>query len=113
MTKQNSKENQANHQRRWQAHLDAMVKSGLSRSEYCRQQNLSYHAMTYWQRKLSRPSNRTNLVPVTLPTAFIQHGGQHNEAELRIILPGNLSIAVGDNFSPITLSRVLTVVENR
>ena len=113
MTKQTREENQANHQRRWQAHVDAVAKSGLSRAEYCRQQNLSYHALTYWQRKLSRPGHTTNLVPVTLPTAFIRHGGQHNEAELRIILPGKMSIAVGDDFSPITLSRLLTVLENR
>jgi len=113
MTKQTRKENQANQQRHWQAHVDAVAKSGLSRAEYCRQQNLSYHAMTYWQRKLSRPSNRTNLVPVTLPTAFIRHGDQHNQAELRIILPGNMSVAVGDNFFPTTLNRLLTVLENR
>ena len=31
----------------WQRHVRAQQESGLSRAEYCRQQNLSYHALTY------------------------------------------------------------------
>ncbi len=46
MTKRISGENQAKHQRRWQAHVNALEKSGLNRTEYCKQHNLSYHALT-------------------------------------------------------------------
>ncbi|MDX2513391.1 MAG: hypothetical protein QNK25_15195 [Desulfobacterales bacterium] len=114
MTKRISEENQTNHPRRWQAHIDSLGESGLSRAEYCRQHNLSYHALNYWQRKLSRPSTKkTTLVPVTLPTALMRNGGQHNQAELQILLPGKISVSVGDNFSPVTLDRLLTVLENR
>ena len=114
MTKRISGENQANHQRRWQAHVNAAEKSGLSRAEYCRRYNLSYHTMTYWKRKLSRSNNRqATLVPVTLPAALMRNGGQHNQAELQIILPGKLSVAVGNNFSPDTLNKLLTVLEKR
>lgn len=114
MTKRISGENQAKRQRRWQAHVNALEKSGLNRTEYCSQHNLSYHALTYWKRKLSRPSsNKTTLVPVTLPVALMRNGGQHNQAELQIILSEKVSVAVGNNFSPATLSRLLTVLENR
>ena len=113
MIKRISGENQAKHRRRWQAHVNALAKSGLSRAEYCRQHNLSYHAMNYWQRKLSRSNNRQALVPVTLPAALMRNEGQHNQTELQIILQGKMSVAVGDNFSPATLSRLLTVLENQ
>jgi len=113
MTKRISGENQAKHQRRWQAHVNALEKSGLNRTEYCKQHNLSYHALTYWKQKLSRPSNKTTLVPVTLSAALIRNSEQHNQAELQIILPGKMSVAVGNNFSPTTLSRLLTVLETR
>jgi len=114
MTKRISGENQVRHRRRWQAHVNALAKSGLSRAEYCRQHNLSYHALTYWKQKLSRPSsNKTTLVPVTLSAALIRNSEQHNQAELQIILPGKMSVAVGNNFSPTTLSRLLTVLETR
>ena len=114
MTKRISGENQVRHRRRWQAHVNALAKSGLSRAEYCRRYNLSYHTMTYWQRKLAKSNGgKTTLVPVTLPTALLRNGGQHNHAELKVLLPGKMSVAVGDNFSPATLNRLLTVLENR
>ena len=114
MTNRISEDNQARHQRRWQAHVNAAEKSGLSRAEYCRQYNLSYHTMTYWKRKFSRSNNcHATLVPVTLPSALMRNGGQHNQPELQIILPGKMSVAVGDNFSPATLSRLLTMLETR
>ncbi len=36
----------------WKAHAEAQRQSGLSRAEYCRRHNLSYHALTYWVKKL-------------------------------------------------------------
>ena len=113
MTKRISGDNQSGHRRRWQAHVNAVAKSGLSRAEYCRRHTLSYHALSYWQRKLSRSSSKATLVPVTLPTELIRNGGQHDRAELQIILPGKMSVFVGDNFSQDTLGRLLTVLENR
>ena len=115
MSKGIETDHQASQQRRWQAHVNAAEKSGLSRAEYCRRNNLSYHAMAYWKRKLSRSNNRhqATLVPVTLPAALMRNGDQHEQAELRILLPGRMSISVGDNFSPATLMRLLTVLENR
>ena len=113
MTKRIREDHQASHQRRWQAHVNAAEKSGLSRAEYCRRYNLSYHAMTYWKRKLVRSNSRkASLVPVILPAALIRNGWQ-SQAELQIILPGKMSVSVGDNFSPATLNRLLTVLENR
>ena len=114
MTERTSKNHQTSHQQRWEAHVNAVEESGLSRAEYCRRYNLSYHAMTYWQRKLFRPNScKATLIPVTLPAALMQNGREHNHSELQIILPGRMSVSVGDNFSPVTLNRLLTVLENR
>lgn len=114
MTQTICRDSQAGHHRRWQAHVTALAQSGLSRAEYCRQHDLSYHALTYWQRKLSRSrSNTTSLVPVTLETMPAKKAVQAGRADLHIVLPGNMSIAVGDNFSTTTLSRLLTVLEGR
>ena len=114
MTKRIGEDKQKSHQRRWQAHVKAIAQSGLSRAEYCRRHNLSYHALAYWQRKFSQPtSTTTTLVPITLQTDAGQKARQHDQAELQINLPGKMSIAVGDNFSPATLNRLLTVLEHR
>jgi len=114
MTQQISRDRQTGHHRRWQAHVNALAQSGLSRAEYCRQHGLSYHALTYWQRKLSRRrSNTTTLVPVSLEATAVRNAVQAGQTDLQIILPGKMSISVGDNFSPTTLSRLLTVLEGR
>ncbi len=99
----------------WEAHVKAFTKSGLSRAEYCRQHNLSYHAMIYWQRKLSiKPKRKeTTLVPITIGHNMEQHSGQSDNAALKIVLPNQFSIEVGDNFSPLTLSRLLATLERR
>ena len=110
MTKPISKD-QVRNRRRWQAHLNAVEKSGLSRAEYCRRHNLSYHAMGYWQKRLSKESSRQKFVPVKM--ALIRNEDHQDETGLRIILPGELSVSVGNNFSPATLDRLLTVLENR
>ena len=81
--------------------------------QYCKRNNLSYHTINYWYRNLSHLSRPQSFIPVNLPPALIRNGGKHNETDLHIILPGKMSVAVGDNFSPETLSRLLTVLENR
>ena len=53
MTRQNIQEDRQRSRRHWQAHISAQRKSGLSRAAYCKEHNLSYHAATYWNRKLS------------------------------------------------------------
>jgi len=110
MTKPISKD-QAGNRRRWQAHLNAAEKSGLSRAEYCRRHGLSYHAMCYWHKRLSRKSSQQKFVPVKM--ALIRNEDRQDETGLRVILPGKLSVSVGNNFSPATLDRLLTVLENR
>lgn len=110
----NNRQNQTGETKKWQAHFAAQAKSGLSRPEYCRRQQISYHAFGYWRRKLSKSAgNNISLVPITLqaePSRFIDFGGA---ADLTLVLPGSMSIAVGDNFSGTTLTRLLNVLAAR
>jgi hypothetical protein len=100
-------------QRHWNAHVKVFEKSGLSRAEYCRQNKLSYHAMTYWCRRISRKKeSQSNLVPV--PFHYLQNQQvQPIREPLRLILPKEMSIEIGDNFSEHTLTKLLAVLEQR
>ena len=118
MNNQDSTRNQHGQQRRWAAHVTALRNSGLSRAEYCRRQNLSYHALTYWYRKLAgQGTSATTLVPISLKREPSVGGdakrNQVRGSELAIMLPGNVTVAVGDHFSPTTLHRLLTVLGYR
>lgn len=107
---QQSNNSSTGHRRRMNCHVKALAQSGLSRAEYCRQHNLSYHAMIYWQKKLSKAiRGTTTLVPITIGS---NRRSQHR-AEMKINLPGGLSVEVGDNFSPKALSCLLTTLGSR
>ncbi len=114
MTTQSNKQKQTGEPKKWQAHFAAQARSGLSRSEYCRRQEISYHAFGYWRRKLSKTGfNSVALVPITIqpePRRVINYGCA---ADLTLVLPGNMSIAVGDNFSGTTLNSLLNLLEAR
>ncbi len=108
MTKRAIRNKPSSSQRHWQAHVRALQRSGLSRAEYCRHHDLSYRALGYWQRKLSRPRG-----PTLVPVAIGDRPGASGRAALRIVLPGRLAVEVGDNFSPATLTRLLATLEGR
>ncbi len=112
-TRQNQSNNTLRH---WKVHVGALKQSGLNRAEYCRQHKLSYHTLTYWQRKLSRTqttSNETTLVPVPFKAIFNQHSVEPARAALKIILSDKIAIEVGENFSSATLVRLLATLEHR
>lgn len=105
----------SNTPRHWKVHVETLQKSGLSRAEYCRQYKLSYHTLTYWQRKLSAQStsNETTLVPVPFKSFINQHSAVPDRAALKIILPDKTAVEVGDDFSSATLTRLLATLERR
>jgi len=109
----NQNNRKSHNQRHWRAHIKAQKRSGLNRAEYCRQHELSYHAMTYWFGKLSTPSSKTTLVPVSLKNNIEQNTIQADRAALKINLPGRVAIEIGNNFSPATLTRLLDTLESR
>jgi hypothetical protein len=53
----------------WQGQLDRLKESGLSRSQYCRDNSINYDRFGYWLKKLS-PASPT-FVPVKMQTPEI------------------------------------------
>lgn len=101
--------------RHWQAHIQALGRSGLSRAEYCRRHDLPYDAMTYWLRKNLKgdSSQQPTLVPVPLQSRINGPTLNSSGNVVRVVLPGDVAVEVSDNFSPSTLASVLSVLEAR
>ncbi|WP_319549680.1 IS66 family insertion sequence element accessory protein TnpA [Desulfogranum marinum] len=83
--------NRAHKSRFWIAHVEAQAKSGLNRAEYCRQHKLSYHALTYWQKKQRRPdiSHTPQLIAVPdkkIQIALSPQGGDMTPRTQKVIL---------------------------
>ena len=112
MTRQSRRADQLRRRRHWQAHITAQKESGLSRAEYCRQHQLSYHAATYWHRRLSKAGrNETTLVPVAFASTVNINSVQMAGSVLKVILPNKIAVEVGDGFSTTTLTKLLTTLE--
>ena len=94
----------------WQAHLRALQKSGLTRAEYCRQHNLSYHALTYWKKKADLQKKAATHF-VSVPAVRIKQGVNNHTAALKIDLDARLKIEVYDGFTPATLSRIISTLQ--
>ena len=98
----------------WQAHVRAQKGSGLNRAEYCRRHELSYHALTYWQRKCTEPSRAQSLL-VPVPTGRIVGRCMvpQQPAGVKILLDNRIAIEITERFSSKALLQVLSALENR
>ncbi|MGY0219169.1 IS66 family insertion sequence element accessory protein TnpA [Endozoicomonadaceae bacterium StTr2] len=61
----------------WEQRLKEWKASGLSQVEWCRQQNLNAHQLTYWKLKLQTqsPGHQNKLIPLitTQPQSSIEN----------------------------------------
>ena len=53
----------------WQQQLEKLKKSGLSRSQYCRESGLNYDRFGYWLKRLSPVTSK--FIPVKLQTSEV------------------------------------------
>lgn len=98
----------------WQTHIKSLESSGLSRAEYCRQHQISYHSLTYWVKRLSAQAvEPMTLVPVTIDVEQERQCNTPLLPALRVTLPGGIAVEVAEHFSSITLSRLLSVLKEQ
>ena len=96
---------QARGGRFWQAHIEALAKSDVSRREYCRRNHLSYHALTYWLRKQLSSGAQLPLALVEVPVRGIRPG-----TPLRLRIGCDYLIELDAHFDEAVLVRVLAVL---
>jgi hypothetical protein len=53
----------------WKKELEKLTASGLSRSQYCRENGIDYERFGYWIKKLSSPS--PEFIPVKVHTSEV------------------------------------------
>lgn len=97
----------------WPAHVRALEASGLSRREYCRRQRLSYHALTYWVRKLRQTSGSAlppALVEVPTCSALLL---RRSCPPFRLHLGPDRLLEIEPDFDETSLSRLLGVLQPR
>jgi hypothetical protein len=100
--------NQRNHKRLdfWKNQIKSWKESGLSQSEYSRQNNIDEQLFSKWKIRLSK-NIESNFVQITaaIKKDFL------NEPELELVIKENYSIKVHSGFNPETLKKLIKVIE--
>ena len=89
----------------WKHHLESWAVTGLSQTEYCRQNELSYDRFNYWKRKFNHKN---------LPVKFVQFKPDpdiFNLGCLKMNIGPGLQIEIPDGFCQATLEKVLTTLK--
>jgi len=103
-----------NNRRFWLAHMKALLKSGYSRAEYCRLNNLSYHALAYWQKRIGtevEPEMTSSIVPVAQIPAQQISLQTTTAPSFTVDLKGRFKIEVAENFSSSMLIQLINTLE--
>ena len=73
----------------WREHIDRWQESGLTKSAYCRQEDLKLHQMSYWCQKLVATKQQLpsagRFVPLQLRTPL-------TESTLSVVLPNGIVV---------------------
>jgi hypothetical protein len=95
----------------WQAHITSWEKTDISQSEYCRRNGLSSRSFGYWKKRQDNARvHSVSFVPVPLASPM-DVGAKVGRAPLCIMLDDRYRIEVGDDFSPLTLQRLVHTLE--
>jgi hypothetical protein len=94
----------------WKKHITSWEKMDISQAEYCRQNGLSSRSFGYWKKRQGNAKvNSVSFVPVALAPP-IDVGTKVGRAPLCILMD-RYRIEVGDEFSPLTLQRLVKTLE--
>ncbi len=94
----------------WKAHVKALRGSGLNRAEYCRRHKLSYHALTYWNKKLKDrgcDSESSTVVPVMA----VRQMACPSHSPVRIKFRQQFTIEIEEGFDESLLRKIITALE--
>jgi hypothetical protein len=108
MTNEAKRQSKGNVPQFWKEHIQAWQASGLSQSQYCRQEALSLKTFTYRKRTLSPSSPQALFHPVRIrPEEDYGSTGR----SLSLIIGHRYRIEVGDGFNPDTLHKLIETLE--
>ena len=93
----------------WQGHINSWEKTSMTQAEYCRQNGLSSKTFGYWKRKNAK-LNSLSFIPVPL-TPPMDACTKISRAPLCIVIDNRYRIEVSDNFSPLTLQKLVHTLE--
>lgn len=96
----------------WVVHIRAWERSGLTQNDYCRKNKLRSNRFCYWKKKLNCDTESSvNFVPVPVECKELEvRPIDDNDSGLTLFLHNDIQIRLKNDFTPKTLTRVLTAL---
>ena len=88
----------------WRAHIEQWSLSGLTQTEYCRQNEISKDRFTYWKIKFKKQDQPKEIIQIPLPVHLGSPG-------LRLNIGRSLQIEIPDDFNRGALEQVLLTLK--
>ncbi len=88
----------------WKSHIDQWATSGLTQTEYCRQNEISRNRFTYWKIKFKKQNQPVEFVQLPIPVHC-------NSVGLKLNIGQGLQIEIPDGFKKETLEQVLLALK--
>ena len=76
----------------WEQHVTQFIDSGLSKAQYCREHELTYHQFVYWVPQFSPLSNEPAAATTTHRFLPVMLNQPAQPSELEITLPSGVQI---------------------
>ncbi len=83
--------------------------SGLTQKEYCIREGISLERLGRWKRRLDREDHKQSGALVAIPSRIVA-SALCNDPKIRLVISERYRVEIPDAFSPVTLERVLQVL---
>jgi hypothetical protein len=89
----------------WGGHIKDWQQSGLSQADYCRQNKLPDHQLTYWKKRILKKEPTVSFIPLVLP-------GQQpsNYRGIRVTTPNGFTIEIDGGIETTALKQLIAGV---
>lgn len=93
----------------WQHHIDQCHQRGMSQRHYCQLNNLALSTFSFWKRKIGKKQeDKIQFYPLVLPG----DSGASDHSGLKLhVMEKRFRIELAKDFSPSTLKRLITTLE--
>lgn len=91
----------------WAEHIRAWQRSGLSKAEYCRQNQITKHAFHYWFKKLQEPA-QGSVVPLDLRIGDLAP----SQPQFVLNIGQRFQVAIQGDFYPPVLQKLIKTLED-
>ena len=90
----------------WRQHIEHWQQTGLTQTEYCRQQNLKHHQLVYWKKRFLKTETNVSFVRLKLED-LPDISSELDQAPLCLVIDNHFKVEIRAGFDPQLLRQLI------